>query len=151
MDDLLDVAEVEVVPFDRDQAALARQAYIDFGRGSGHSAKVNLGDCCVYALHRTTGEPVLSKGTDFAAAGVPLPLTPRGSAYAKPPALLRDWGFRVCGVVCRDAGQAQTGALATARDSSIGSGMRSSAASVAGPALENCFWCSSTDSGLGVP
>lgn len=76
VDDLLDVARVEVVPFDGAQAALARQAYIDFGRGSGHPASLNLGDCFAYALHRTTGEPLLYKGTDFAAAGVPNALDP---------------------------------------------------------------------------
>ncbi|QDO87463.1 type II toxin-antitoxin system VapC family toxin [Ornithinimicrobium ciconiae] len=76
LDDLLDLAGVEVVSFDQDQAALARQAYIDFGRGSGHPARLNLGDCFAYALHRTTGEPVLFKGTDFAAAGVPNALDP---------------------------------------------------------------------------
>lgn len=71
LDDLLATAVVEVVPFDGEQAAVARQAYLDFGRGSGHPARLNLGDCFAYALHRVTGEPLLYKGDDFAAAGVP--------------------------------------------------------------------------------
>ena len=71
IDDLIKVAGVEVVPFDEAQASVARQAYVDFGRGSGHPARLNLGDCFAYALHRVTGEPLLSKGADFAAAGVP--------------------------------------------------------------------------------
>lgn len=71
VDDLLAVAGAEVVPFDEVQASLARQAYVDFGRGSGHPATLNLGDCFAYALHRATGEALLYKGADFAAAGVP--------------------------------------------------------------------------------
>lgn len=70
LDDLLSLAGVEVVAFDREQAQAARQAYVDFGRGSGHPAGLNLGDTFAYALHRATGEPMLFKGDDFAAAGV---------------------------------------------------------------------------------
>lgn len=70
LDDLLKVTGVEVVPFDARQAELARAAYADFGRGSGHRARLNLGDTFAYALHRVTGEPMLYKGGDFAAAGV---------------------------------------------------------------------------------
>lgn len=70
LDDLPTAAEVEVVPFDENQAQLARQAYADFGKGSGHQAQLNLGDTYSYALHRSTGEPILCKGADFAAAGV---------------------------------------------------------------------------------
>jgi ribonuclease VapC len=62
---LLDVWEVELVPFDAEQAAIARQAYRDFGRGSGHRAALNLGDCYSYALAVTTGEPLLFVGDDF--------------------------------------------------------------------------------------
>lgn len=70
LDDLLKVAGVEVVPFDERQAEVARAACADFGRGSGHPAQLNLGDAFAYALHRVTGEPLLYKGRDFAAAGV---------------------------------------------------------------------------------
>lgn len=70
LDDLLAVTGVEVVPFDARQAELARLAYSDFGRGSGHPAQLNLGDTFAYALHRVTGEPLLYKGRDFAEAGV---------------------------------------------------------------------------------
>lgn len=70
LDDLLSAVEVEVVPLDERQAQLARQAYADFGKGSGHAAQLNLGDAFAYALHRVTGEPVLFKGKDFSAAGV---------------------------------------------------------------------------------
>ena len=47
------------------QARLAREAYRDFGKGSGHLAKLNFGDCFAYALANATGEPLLFKGDDF--------------------------------------------------------------------------------------
>ena len=58
-------AEIEVVPMTRDHANAARQAYRDYGRGTGHPARLNLGDCFAYALARTSGEPLLFKGNDF--------------------------------------------------------------------------------------
>jgi hypothetical protein len=39
------------------------------GKGSGHPAKLNFGDCFAYALAKTTGEPLLFKGDDFAGVG----------------------------------------------------------------------------------
>jgi uncharacterized protein with PIN domain len=41
------------------------QAYRDYGRGSGHPARLNFGDCFAYALARSIGEPLLFKGEDF--------------------------------------------------------------------------------------
>ena len=54
-----------VMPFDSEQARIAREAYRSFGKGSGHKARLNFGDCFAYALARVTGEPLLYKGTDF--------------------------------------------------------------------------------------
>lgn len=62
---LLVEAEVEIVPFTETQAAVAGQALRDFGRGSGHPARLNLGDAYSYALAATTGEPLLFVGHDF--------------------------------------------------------------------------------------
>jgi ribonuclease VapC len=53
------------VPLDEAQARIAREAYRDFGKGSGHKAQLNFGDCFAYALARATNEPLLYKGTDF--------------------------------------------------------------------------------------
>jgi ribonuclease VapC len=47
------------------QARIAREAYRDFGKGSGHAAQLNFGDCFAYALAKATGEPLLFKGNDF--------------------------------------------------------------------------------------
>ena len=65
LDDLIRLAEIETVPVTVEQARLARAAYRDFGRGSGHPAKLNFGDCFSYALAKEAGEPLLYKGNDF--------------------------------------------------------------------------------------
>ncbi|MGL5817996.1 MAG: type II toxin-antitoxin system VapC family toxin [Phycicoccus sp.] len=65
VDDLLTALRIEVVPLTPEQAAIGRAAYRDFGRGSGHPARLNLGDCYSYALARQTGRPLLYKGDDF--------------------------------------------------------------------------------------
>ncbi len=64
-DDLLQAAQITIDPVTETQARVARDAYRDFGRGSGHPAKLNLGDCFAYALAKVTGEPLLFKGKDF--------------------------------------------------------------------------------------
>jgi len=57
----------EIVPFDEAQARLAIQAFGRYGKGMGHRAQLNFGDCAVYALAGTRREPVLPTGNDFAA------------------------------------------------------------------------------------
>jgi ribonuclease VapC len=47
------------------QAAIAFDAYQRFGKGSGHPAQLNLGDCAAYALARSLNLPLLFKGNDF--------------------------------------------------------------------------------------
>lgn len=66
LDELVDAAGVRVEPLTEEQARIARQAYRDFGKGSGHPARLNLGDCFSYALASVRGEPLLFKGDDFA-------------------------------------------------------------------------------------
>ena len=64
-DDLLREARLVVEPVTEAQARIAREAYRDFGRGSGHPARLNFGDCFAYALARAMNEPLLFKGDDF--------------------------------------------------------------------------------------
>jgi ribonuclease VapC len=64
-DELVDTAELRIEPVTHDQARIARDAYRDFGKGSGHKARLNFGDCFAYALAKSTGEPLLFKGNDF--------------------------------------------------------------------------------------
>ncbi|MGH8634739.1 MAG: type II toxin-antitoxin system VapC family toxin [Burkholderiales bacterium] len=64
-DDLLQTAQIAIDPVSEAQARVARDAYRDFGRGSGHPAKLNFGDCFAYALAKVAGEALLFKGNDF--------------------------------------------------------------------------------------
>jgi ribonuclease VapC len=64
-DDFVRVAEVRVEAVTAEQVRLARQAYGAYGKGTGHPAKLNFGDCFAYALAKIVGEPLLFKGNDF--------------------------------------------------------------------------------------
>ena len=65
LDELVNAVPLVVEPVTREQALIARAAYRDYGRGSGHPARLNFGDCFAYALALATGEPLLFKGDDF--------------------------------------------------------------------------------------
>ena len=65
-DALLREAAVEIEPVTARQAELAREAYRAFGRGSGHPAHLNFGDCFAYALAMEKDDALLFKGNDFA-------------------------------------------------------------------------------------
>jgi len=65
-DEFVKEANILIEPVTADQAQIARAAYRDFGKGSGHPAKLNFGDCFAYALAKTLAEPLLFKGSDFA-------------------------------------------------------------------------------------
>lgn len=64
LDLLLHRAKIDIVPFDNEQAEIAREAWRHFGKGR-HPAGLNLGDCFAYALAKVSGEPLLFKGNDF--------------------------------------------------------------------------------------
>lgn len=65
LDDMILDSEIAIEPVTPEQARIARQAYRDYGRGSGHRANLNFGDCFSYALAREKREPILFKGDDF--------------------------------------------------------------------------------------
>ena len=65
LNSLIDHLELEIVPFGADQLSVARDAMASYGKGSGHQARLNYGDCFSYALAKVTGEPLLFKGDDF--------------------------------------------------------------------------------------
>ena len=70
LDELVQEAEFVVEPVTERQTRLARQAYADFGKGSGHPAGLNFGDCLSYALALDLREPLLWKGNDFGHTGI---------------------------------------------------------------------------------
>ncbi len=59
-------AQIEVAPVTVEQVRIARKAWRRYGKGSGHAAQLNFGDCFSYALARSLGEELLYKGADFA-------------------------------------------------------------------------------------
>jgi ribonuclease VapC len=61
----LDAVAPRIVPFDEEQFRIACEACVRFGRGTGHPAALNFGDCFSYALARYLGMPPLFKGSDF--------------------------------------------------------------------------------------
>lgn len=65
LDELLEGLQVDIVPFDAEQARTAQQAYVHCGKGQGHPAQLNFGDVMVYALSKTAGEPLAFVGDDF--------------------------------------------------------------------------------------
>lgn len=69
LDRLLRAIGAEVVPVGEEQALIARDAALRFGRGR-HPAALNLGDCFSYALSAARGEPLLFVGDDFSKTDV---------------------------------------------------------------------------------
>jgi ribonuclease VapC len=65
LDDVVAKANLTIEAVTPEHAHIARAAYRDFGKGSGHPARLNFGDCFAYALAKATGEPLLFKGEDF--------------------------------------------------------------------------------------
>jgi ribonuclease VapC len=65
LEEILENPGLLIEPVTVAQAKIAWQAYRDYGRGSGHPANLNFGDCFAYALARDKREPILYKGDDF--------------------------------------------------------------------------------------
>lgn len=71
LDEIIAEAAITIEPVTASQARIAREAYRDFGKGSGHTAGLNFGDCFAYALAREMNEPLLFKGDDFGHTDIP--------------------------------------------------------------------------------
>ncbi len=75
LDAFLEHAAIEPVPVTATHLEAARRAWRRFGKGR-HPAGLNYGDCFAYALARTTGEPLLYQGNDFARTDIPAAIPP---------------------------------------------------------------------------
>jgi ribonuclease VapC len=64
-DDWIKEYAIDLIPVDAEQARLALEARIRYGRGFGSGAKLNYGDCFSYALAKTLKAPLLYVGDDF--------------------------------------------------------------------------------------
>lgn len=69
LDLFLHRSKIDIVPFDSEQAEIAREAWRKFGK-SNHPAGLNFGDCFAYALAKISGESLIFKGNDFSLTDV---------------------------------------------------------------------------------
>ncbi|MBF0135500.1 MAG: type II toxin-antitoxin system VapC family toxin [Magnetococcus sp. DMHC-1] len=65
LDDPIAMADISIEDVTAKQAHLARAAYRIYGKGCGHPARLNFGDCFAYALAQEFNECLLFKGNDF--------------------------------------------------------------------------------------
>lgn len=76
LDEVLSGYGIVIESLTESQARIARAAYQRFGKGSGHPARLNMGDCFAYALARELGEPLLFKGDDFKRTDIEIVIEP---------------------------------------------------------------------------
>ena len=65
-DQFLQRLQIEVLPIEPALGARALDAHAAFGKGTGHPARLNFGDCFAYAMAKQHGVKLLYKGNDFA-------------------------------------------------------------------------------------
>jgi ribonuclease VapC len=63
--DFLRAAGVAVQPIQAETAHVALEAFVRYGKGRGHPARLNLGDCFIYAQAKAGGASLLYNGQDF--------------------------------------------------------------------------------------
>lgn len=65
LDDFIATAGIRIEPVTTEQARIARSAHARYGKGTGHGAALNYGDCFAYGLAKAMTAPLLCKGKDF--------------------------------------------------------------------------------------
>jgi ribonuclease VapC len=65
LDKALSAPRLTVLPFDGLLYQAARDAFDRYGKGRGHRAQLNFGDCMAYAVAKARDVPLLYKGADF--------------------------------------------------------------------------------------
>lgn len=65
LDEFIETAGIRIESVTREQATIARSAHRRFGKGTGHAAALNYGDCFSYALAKAMSAPLLCRGSDF--------------------------------------------------------------------------------------
>lgn len=71
----LKTSNVRVVPITADDGTQAMTAHGRYGKGRGHPAQLNMGDCFAYACARTHDVPLLFVGNDFSQTDIPSAMT----------------------------------------------------------------------------
>jgi ribonuclease VapC len=75
LDTFLAEADIELRAVDEEQARIALDARIRYGRGMGHSGVLNFGDAFSYALAKSLDAPLLFVGDDFTRTDIEAALT----------------------------------------------------------------------------
>ena len=70
--EFLGVAGVRTVSIIEREAETALAAFSRYGRGRGHPAQLNLGDCFAYAMAKNHRTALLFKGEDFDKTDIPV-------------------------------------------------------------------------------
>ena len=63
--EFLIVAQIEIVSLSEPELDWALATFVRFGKGQGHPAQLNMGDCLAYACARSRDVPLLFGGNDF--------------------------------------------------------------------------------------
>lgn len=66
LDSFMRVSNIELEAVTPAIGRLALAAFYQYGKGTGHPAQLNFGDCLSYALAKSLNVPLLYKGGDFA-------------------------------------------------------------------------------------
>jgi len=69
--EFLEIAGIEMVSIGDSEANTALDAFARYGKGRGHPAQLNLGDCFAYAVAKNLQIPLLFKGNDFSKTDIP--------------------------------------------------------------------------------
>nr|VFJ44825.1 MAG: ribonuclease VapC [Candidatus Kentron sp. DK] len=65
VDEMIEALDITLKPVSVEQVMIAKKAHQKFGKGMGHAAQLNFGDCFTYALAKDMDMPLLFKGDDF--------------------------------------------------------------------------------------
>ena len=71
-EELIIALRLSIVPVTEEQARSALSAFAIYGKGHGHPAGLNFGDCLAYALAKVYGDTLLFKGNDFSKTDIPV-------------------------------------------------------------------------------
>lgn len=63
--EFLEIASIRTVSIADREAGAALDAFARYGKGGGHPAQLNMGDCFAYAAAKNNCAPLLFKGDDF--------------------------------------------------------------------------------------
>jgi ribonuclease VapC len=61
----LSLLGIQIMPIPVDAGDLAVETFARYGKGCGHPAQLNMGDCFAYACAQIARQPLLIKGRDF--------------------------------------------------------------------------------------